>query len=152
MYERILVPIDGSEAAALGLAEAIKVAKGLGGSIRLVTIVTEVVMVSGFDAGIGLATLMEGLRLKSKKLLESGVASVRSAGVPVDAEFDESFGSHVGTKILQHASAWPADLIVMGTHGRRGIRRMVLGSDAEFVVRHAPVPVLLVRSPQPPSA
>lgn len=147
MYRRILVPIDGSEASALGLAEAIKLAKGQGGAIRLVSIVSEVVMVSGVEAGIGIATLMEALRLSHKQLLEDGAASVRAGGVEVDSELDESFGSHVGTKILQHASAWPADLIVMGTHGRQGIRRMVLGSDAEFVVRHAPVPVLLVRAP-----
>ena len=46
---------------------------------------------------------------------------------------------------MKEAQAWPADVIVCGTHGRRGIRRIVMGSDAEYIVRHSPVPVLLVR-------
>ena len=48
--------------------------------------------------------------------------------------------------MIQHAKQWPADLIVCGTHGRRGIRRIVRGSDSEFIVRHSSVPVLLVRA------
>jgi nucleotide-binding universal stress UspA family protein len=51
----------------------------------------------------------------------------------------------VGAVIAEYAEMWPADLIVIGTHGRRGIRRLVMGSDAEYVVRTTPVPVLLVR-------
>jgi nucleotide-binding universal stress UspA family protein len=48
--------------------------------------------------------------------------------------------------VVAHAKRWKADLIVMGTHGRRGINRMFMGSDAELTVRNSPVPVLLVRS------
>lgn len=97
MYRRSLILIDESEAAAVGLAEAIKVAKGLSGTIRLVTIIAELVMVAGFDAAVELATLMETLRLDGKKLLEDAVSTGRNAGVQVDAKVDESFGSHVGT-------------------------------------------------------
>jgi nucleotide-binding universal stress UspA family protein len=49
--------------------------------------------------------------------------------------------------IVEKAKEWPADLIVMGTHGRRGLSRLVLGSDAEWVLRSTPVPVLMVRGP-----
>jgi nucleotide-binding universal stress UspA family protein len=57
----------------------------------------------------------------------------------------ETPAGSVGAMIAEHAEGWPADLIVLGTHGRRGIRRLVMGSDAEYVVRTTPVPVLLVR-------
>jgi len=60
----------------------------------------------------------------------------------------EAMGGQAGDYIIREARQWRADLIVCGTHGRRGIRRLVLGSDAEYIVRHTPVPVLLVRSPE----
>ncbi|HEX2099233.1 MAG TPA: universal stress protein, partial [Candidatus Synoicihabitans sp.] len=59
----------------------------------------------------------------------------------------DNFTGRVAGVIVQEAKTWGADLIVMGTHGRRGIRHAVLGSDAEAVVHAAPVPVLLVRAP-----
>ncbi|MGA7537737.1 MAG: universal stress protein [Steroidobacteraceae bacterium] len=52
----------------------------------------------------------------------------------------------MGACIVQRAREWPADLIVCGTHGRRGVRRLLLGSDAEYILRHTPVPILLVRA------
>jgi len=59
----------------------------------------------------------------------------------------ESVGGAAGDLIVEQANKWGAELIVLGTHGRRGIKRMVLGSDAEHVVRQSSVPVLLVRAP-----
>jgi len=57
----------------------------------------------------------------------------------------------VGECIVRGARDYQADLIICGTHGRRGVRRLLIGSDAEYVVRHSPVPVLLVRMPDPVS-
>ena len=64
----------------------------------------------------------------------------------VDALTIECFARRPCDVIVEAAVQWPADLIVIGTHGRRGVNRMMLGSDAEQVARMAPVPVLLVRS------
>jgi len=58
----------------------------------------------------------------------------------------ESMGASAADFIVDHARQWSADLIVMGTHGRRGLVRVAMGSDAESVVRIASVPVLLVRN------
>jgi len=66
--------------------------------------------------------------------------------VAVDALTIECFAKRPCDVIVEQATQWPADLIVIGTHGRRGVNRMLLGSDAEQVARMAPVPVLLVRS------
>ena len=65
----------------------------------------------------------------------------------VDAEtvFVESIGRPASEIIVEQAKFWPADVIVMGTHGRRGINRLLMGSDAELVLRRSPVPVMLVR-------
>ena len=70
----------------------------------------------------------------------------REAGITVDTQLVEAFGGRAGEHILQAAQEWPADIIVCGTHGRRGLRRIVLGSDAEYLVRRSPVPILLVRA------
>ena len=58
----------------------------------------------------------------------------------------ESIGAPAADFIVAQAKQWPADLIVMGTHGRRGFARLAMGSDAEYVIRMAPVPVLLLRN------
>jgi nucleotide-binding universal stress UspA family protein len=82
-------------------------------------------------------------------MLDEGESIARAAGIEVDTVLVEAMGGQAGTDIVKQAMEWPADLIVCGTHGRRGVRRLVLGSDAEYIVRHTPVPVLLVRGPGP---
>ena len=150
MYKKILVPVDGSEPANLGLNEAIQLAKDQGGTIRLVHIVNELILLSpdAYSANVG--SILEMLRHDGETVLGKAEAAVRSTGVEVEAVLIETMeGGQAGTHIVQQASEWPADLIVCGTHGRRGVRRIVLGSDAEYILRNAPVPVLLVRSRGP---
>ncbi len=71
-------------------------------------------------------------------------------GISPECVLLESIGGAAADLILAQAKEWAADLIVMGTHGRRGLLRVALGSDAEQVVRAATVPVLLVRCTAPP--
>ena len=151
MYSNILVPLDGSPTATLGLAEAIKLAKNQGGSLRLLHVANELIMAYPYDTGFAAGQLLEALREGGQALLKEAAASARGAGVEVAAMCEDAINGQIGAHIVQQAKAWPADLIVMGTHGRRGIRRMVMGSDAEYVVRHTPVPVLLVRSHESPN-
>jgi nucleotide-binding universal stress UspA family protein len=147
MYDKILVPTDGSEAAALGLIEAIRLAKALGSHLRLVHIVDELLIVSPDAAGATLGQIVDLLRSTGESVLAEAESKVSKAGVDVDTVLVEALGGQAGDQILQQAREWGAELIVCGTHGRRGIRRLVLGSDAEYVVRHASLPVLLVRQP-----
>ncbi len=146
MYKRILVPIDGSDTAALGLREAIKLARDQGGQIRIVHVVNELPLVSTELSGIVYEQLAEQLRESGTALLTSAEALVRNAGVPVDTQLVELLDGQAGEYVVGTAKDWPADIIVCGTHGRRGLRRIVMGSDAEFIVRHSPVPILLIRS------
>ncbi len=146
MYKRILVPADGSDAATSGLREAIRLAKDQDAQIRIVHVVDEFVMISPNAYGLVMDNVIADLRAAGKSILSSAQKSAQDAGIPVDTELIEAFGGHAGEYILQAAKEWPADIIVCGTHGRRGMRRIVLGSDAEYLVRRSPVPILLVRA------
>ena len=81
----------------------------------------------------------------SVAVLSNAEGRVRERGLSAEAVLQECWGRRASDVIIEQAEQWPADLIVMGTHGRRGLHRLALGSDAEKVARGAPVPVLLVR-------
>ncbi|HUN25951.1 MAG TPA: universal stress protein [Steroidobacteraceae bacterium] len=146
MYQRILVPTDGSDTAQRGVDEAIALAKTLGARIRLVHVVNERSLVSPEVTGAAFDRYAEQLHEFGASVLKATERHVRDAGVGVDAKLIETVTAPAAEYILHEARDWPADLIVCGTHGRRGIRRIVLGSDAEYIVRQSPVPVLLVRA------
>jgi len=144
VYQKILVPIDGSETSMRGLNEAIKVAKSQGSQLRLFHVVNEFVLDFSYGAGLYGTNLIDSLREAGKNILQQAETLVRQQGVSVEGVLLESIGGPAADLIVAQAKEWPADLIVMGTHGRRGLRRLAMGSDAEGVIRGAPVPVLLV--------
>ncbi len=144
MYKKILVPIDGSDTAMAGLKEAVKLAKVHGSQVRVYHVVNEFILDYSYSSGLYATNLIEVLRESGEKTLRQAEAFVRQRGVSVDSVLQESIGGPAAALILAQARDWPADLIVMGTHGRRGLRRWALGSDAESVVRGTSVPVLLV--------
>ncbi len=146
MYKKILVPTDGSATSKTGLREAIKLAKALGGQIRIVHVVDEMPVVSTQLYGTMLDQFIAQAREAGKSITAESRAMVEEAGVPVDVKLVEALGGRSGEYVIQAAKDWQADLIVCGTHGRRGLRRIVMGSDAEFIVRRSPVPILLVRA------
>jgi nucleotide-binding universal stress UspA family protein len=148
MYKKILVPVDGSDTSALGLSEAIKLAKNQGSTIRLVHIVDEYVLDYAYSPGLYATNVVETMRATGQTVLDKATAVVKESGVPVESVLLETIGGPAADLIVGQAKSWPADLIVIGTHGRRGLRRLAMGSDAEQVLRAAPVPVLLVRRPE----
>lgn len=145
MYKRILVPVDGSPTATQGLREAIKLAGDQGAAILLLHVVDEWRVAAGDIAAVNLDAGSKALREAGAELLQKAAAQVREAGLEVETALVEELGTPVGECIVRRAREWPADLIVCGTHGRRGMSRLLLGSSAEYIVRHATVPVLLVR-------
>jgi nucleotide-binding universal stress UspA family protein len=150
MYKKILVPVDGSETGLLGLQHAILLAKDQKAALRLLHVVHDYLVAEG-RYGLGSSDqLLKELRERGQTILKDAVSSARKQGVEADTEFVEAPLGPVGAAISEYAEQWPADLIVIGTHGRRGIRRLVMGSDAEYVVRTTPVPVLLVRGTKAP--
>jgi nucleotide-binding universal stress UspA family protein len=153
MFRRILVPIDGSPTSNRGLEKAIGLASDQTAKICLLHVVDELAV--GADGMMYMPPsyideFIRALRAGGKKLLVRAEAKVRKHGIEVEAVLLETVGRRVADLIIKQAKKWRADVIVLGTHGRRGLSRVVMGSDAELVVREAPVPVLLVRSPLRP--
>ncbi len=147
MYGKILVPVDGTETSTLGLNEAINIAKIHGSQLRLVHVVNEFVLDYTYSPGLYATNLIESLRKGGQTILDLAKAAAQRLGITPECVLLESIGGPAADLILEQARDWGAELIVMGTHGRRGLMRMALGSDAEQVVRAAGVPVLLVRGP-----
>ena len=147
MFKRILVPIDGSSTSNRGLQQAVQLARGNGTTVCLLHIVDEHIIVQQAEA---MATVtdeyLEALRESGRKLLAKAQSAAKRQGVDCKTVLVENIMGSVADIIVEQAKKQRADVIVMGTHGRRGVRRLVLGSDAEGVVRTSPVPVLLVRA------
>ena len=145
MYSKILVPVDGSETSTAGLNEAIKLAKIHGSQLCLMHIVNEFILDYTYAPGQYSQDLVESLRKTGQEILDAAETTVRRQGIKPHCVLVESIGGEAADLILEQAKDWRAELIVMGTHGRRGIFRLAMGSDAEQVVRASVVPVLLVR-------
>lgn len=152
-YKRILVPVDGSATSTEGLREAIELARAQGAALRLVHVADEhLIAAMGVDYGASVDKLLLAVKAAGRGILRKAEGAVRRAGLQPTSVMLETLTGPVAEPVVQEAKKWRADLIVIGTHGRRGVRRLVLGSDAEQIVRLAPVPVLLVRASQPVAA
>jgi nucleotide-binding universal stress UspA family protein len=150
-YQRILVPVDGSATSYRGLTEAIKLARRLKARLKLLYVVEAFSAFSSAEVAIDVEPLLEALRRSGRKALAAIEQRARRAGARPEIALAENFGMRVSDSIVEQAKRWRADLIVMGTHGRRGLQRALLGSDAELVVRYSPMPVLLVPASKRPS-
>jgi len=150
MFKRILVPVDGSETANRALVTALQLARTSGGRVRLVHSLDELAYLWGSEYSGDTVTLA---REQAAKVLDSAAAMALSAGVTAEQQLVEDSGVRLGEAVAGEARQWEADLIVVGTHGRRGIGRVLLGSGAEQIIRSAPVPVLVIRADdRPPKA
>jgi nucleotide-binding universal stress UspA family protein len=149
MYKRILVAVDGSANAANALQHAAGLAKGLSASLRLIHVVDMGLMPYGPELGLDIDALLEARYAAAEKLLADARDSVQQTGLEVETKLvDTALPTvHVATTIAEDAVSAKADLVVLGTHGRRGVERWLLGSVAEGVARRSTVPVLLVPTP-----
>jgi nucleotide-binding universal stress UspA family protein len=145
-YKRIMVPVDGSATSTAGLNEALRLARSQKAKLKLIHIVDELMIFSSAEAGLNIEPVVESMKRAGKRVLDRAAKLAAARGVRPETELWENATGRVAEVLVARAKRWRADLIVMGTHGRRGVNRMLLGSDAELVVRNSPVPVLLVRS------
>ena len=146
-YKRILVPVDGSATSKAGLREAITLAKGQGAQLQLVHVADQhYIALMGIESSGAIGEMMESTKRAGRGILRSAEAAAQKAGVKASGVLLETVTGPAADPIVRQAKKWGADLIVLGTHGRRGVRRLLMGSDAEQIVRYAPVPVMLVRS------
>lgn len=147
MYQRILVPVDGSETANKALVAALQLARDFGGRVRLIHVVEEMAYLTGYEQYGGYsAELIKVMRETGAKVLNDAMAIAQAAGVEADNLLYDNFGGRLAEVVADAAKQWNADLIVVGSHGRRGMSRLLLGSGTEQILRLAPVPVLVIRS------
>jgi nucleotide-binding universal stress UspA family protein len=149
-YQRLLVPIDGSTTSQLGFNEALKLAQALDASMVLLHVIEYYPVMWDGSAALAWEKISEGLRKQGQGVLERAHAAARSAGVASEVVLEDSAAARVCDAIVHQARDQRCDLIVMGSHGRRGIEHALLGSDAERVARMSPVPLLLVRAAAKP--
>ena len=152
MFKRILVATDGSPTANRGLKLALSLAAERGATLHVLHVIDDVMLVQGFGGNAYVPpeyidSLLAGLRDAGRRIIARAAKMAEKQGQTVRPLLVETLGQSVAHTVLTQARKLRADLIVLGTHGRRGLTRLVMGSDAEAIVREARVPVLLVRSP-----
>lgn len=146
MYKKILVAVDGSPASEAALRTALDLAKPMGATLRIVHAVDEATL--NWDAEfVNPSDIWNAMVQSGRRILEKAAAAA-AAEVPADTRLIEidTTGRRIPEAIADEAAAWPADLIVVGTHGRRGFSHMFLGSVAEGIVRVSTKPALLIRA------
>jgi nucleotide-binding universal stress UspA family protein len=141
-FHKILLPVDGSTTSNRALDMAIKLASGGPVQLHLVHSVDELAYMSGYEYA---ADLFAMARDYGQKILDEAAQKAKSAGVTVDVKLIDLPAQRLGETVATEAREWGADLIVVGTHGRKGIGRVFLGSGAEQIIRLSPVPTLVVR-------
>ena len=146
MFKRILVAVDGSDTAAQALQEAIKLAREMQAHLRIVHAVDTVNINLDMEFPYP-PEFSEALIKNGQAVLRKAEAVVKKAGIAVESHLIEidTMGQRIPESIAADADTWPADLIVLCTHGRKGLSRLLLGSVAEGIVRVASKPVLLIR-------
>lgn len=148
IYKNILVAVDESNTSTLALKEAIKFALEQPQTFLRFVHIGDEFFINWDGQPIAPEIMQESIKSAGLALLQNIEAELRNAKISnYDTRLVETkkFGSRIAEKIIEEAKALPADLIIVGTHGRRGFHHFLLGSVAEEVVRIACVPVLLVR-------
>lgn len=143
MYKHVLIAIDDSDTSRKALEEAVAVAKAHNASLEIVHAIDEHLM-HVFKAN-GKHELKHVLVAGSEDLLERAAAQAREGGIEAKTKLLRGHGEHADDLIATAVKAAKADLLVVGSHGRRGVRRMLIGSVAENLVRKVSVSVLIVR-------
>ncbi|WP_207001775.1 universal stress protein [Trinickia mobilis] len=146
MYERILVAVDGSQAARLALDEALKLAQAMRAEVLAVCVVAHTPQLvdigGGFVEDNRASSAMTDAATKALDEARELFTEKRVAG---SVRAIDSYGETIAQVLMRAAEEFDANLIVMGTHGRTGMRRLLLGSVTESLLRETTVPLLLLK-------
>lgn len=150
MYKHILISTDGSEVAQKGVDHGLSLAKSLGARVTIVMATEQFPVTLGAGMAGGwlpgpeeLSQYEAGQKEMAQRALSAVEAEAKKLGVP--AETVHVPDAYPAEAIIQVAKARDCSLIVMASHGRRGLRKLVLGSQTSEVLAHSPLPVLVVR-------
>ena len=145
MYKRILVAVDGSDTSNRALKEATKLARDQSATLRLIHVV-DVSSVYLAEMPSLIDRFQKEMREAGRKILARSAARAKRTRIKRDTKL-VVLGNptqRIGDVINKEAKRWRADLVVIGTHGRRGFNHLVLGSVAEGVIRLAAKPILII--------
>ncbi len=148
VYKRIMVAIDDSSTANKALKEAAQLATSVGAALCIVHAEDESLLEhSAISSGtlINVGKVEADIREGGMQLLNGAVAHVAQHGITAEKRLIESSSKRVPEMITECARDWEADLVIVGTHGRRGMERLLVGSVAEKLVRVANTSLMLVR-------
>jgi len=150
MYSKILLAVDGSEISQHAMQHAIELARSLSATLRMIHVLDMSWLPIGPEVAIDTGALSAARRDVGEKIITAARDSAQQAGFEAEAVLVETETpiQHVAELIVREASRWGADLLVLGTHGRRGFQHLMLGSVAEKVARLSSRPVLLIPSPK----
>ena len=150
MYSRIMVAVDGSETSMYALKQAVELARNFSAKLRIVHVVDMSWLPIGPELAIDTMALSAARRSAGEKIISATHEAIQQAGLETETALieTETPTQNVAEAIAQEASRWPAELLVMGTHGRRGFQRFTLGSVTEKTARLCTEPLLLVPLPK----
>lgn len=147
MYKRILLATDGSPTSQQALLETVKLARE-GATIKVVTVIINPMASIPSPYGVDYVGMLRDAAVESgRAALEKSVQQLKEKGVNAEGcliDLSETVGTRIASALLAEANEWPADLVVIGTHGYSGVKRFFLGSVAEELIRSSNIPVLLV--------
>ena len=147
MYKHILIATDGSELSSRGLEHGLRLASATGARATIITVTEPWQSVDAGHVWGGAASLLDEYRTHAREAATQilDAAKERASALGVEHEAVYVAEAYPGEAIVESAEERGADLIVMASHGRRGLNRMLLGSQANSVITHSKVPVLVVR-------
>ena len=144
MFKHILVPVDGSETAQVAVAKAIALAKAFASKVTVIYVIDPYPFTGiGTDFAYGQAEYLNAATAEANEAVKLAKQVFTDAGVDVDASVVEAHTAWRG--IVEAGEDLQTDLIVMGSHGRKALEKLVLGSVAQAVLSHTKLPVLVVR-------
>ncbi|WP_114968583.1 universal stress protein [Rhodoferax ferrireducens] len=144
MFKHILVPIDGSATAHLAVEKAIGLAKAFGSRVTAIFVIDPYPFTGvGTDFAYGQAEYLNAATAEANAAIKDAKTAFEAAGVSADTSVVEAHAAWRG--VVEAAESLQTDLIVMGSHGRSGLEKMVLGSVTQAVLAHTHLPVLVVR-------
>lgn len=144
MFRQILLPIDGSPIASQAIDKALAIAGAFKSAVALIYVIDPYAFTGlGTDLSYGQAEYLAAATAEADASIGAAVKIFEAQGIPVTGSVVE--GHAIYQAILDTAKSLNADLVVMGSHGRRGLEKLVLGSVTAKVLSHAHLPVLVVR-------
>ncbi|WP_238462251.1 universal stress protein [Paraburkholderia tagetis] len=153
MYKLILVAVDGSRSGRRALDEAVKIAKATGATVQALCVVQHPARLVDISTGFAEEQTRQSAEADvATAALEEAKTVLVQAGVPGATRAADAMGEEVAAVICRIAAEEDADLVVMGTRGLSGMKRLLLGSVAESFLRMADRPVMLVRNEEPKAA